>query len=567
MPFYFKDVLDALAIDPSVTASPATIPIAMVVGYGVARSSANVLQELRNIVFASVAQSAIRKVSGDIFYHLHHLDLKWHLSRETGKVSKTLDRGSKSIQNILQNLLFHVAPTFLEICLVSGLLTYNFGLSYTFVCSSTFVTYCGYTIAVSSWRTKFRKEMLEIENKSSSMLIDSLINYETVKYFNNEMYEIRRYDNFQKLYGDASMTAQTSLSMLNIGQNVIFSLGLTAAMVLASRDVLKGTMTVGDLVLVNTLLFQLSMPLNFIGSVYRETRQYLLDMEAMFTLAAEKSKVVDKPNGVSLVVPKEGATIEFKDVVFGYNDDRTIIGPMSFVIPAGQKVAVVGTSGCGKSTLLRLIYRFYDANSGSIFVNGVNIKDIKIDTLRKNIGVVPQDTILFHDSIFHNIQYGNLRATEEEVMEASKAAMLHDSISSHFPQGYKTIVGERGLKLSGGEKQRVAIARAILKNAPILIWDEATSSLDSQTEVNIMSSLKDMAVNRTSLVIAHRLSTVMVRKEKEATALFPYHHPSIPSLNLLYTRCMCYIITVGWVCEIVLNILLHLHRSYFSSHS
>ena len=509
VPFFFKNIVDTMTEHvQNVSAQDVAlvvVPVAMIIGYGLARSTAAGFQELRNAIFATVAQKAIRKMARQVFEHLHNLDMGFHLNRQTGALSRVIDRGSRSINFVLNSLVFNIVPTVLEIGLVSSILTAKFGAEYGMMTLATLAVYTGYTVSITQWRTKFRRDMNELENQASSKAVDSLINYETVKYFNNEKYEADEYDKSLKGYQHASLKTQTSLSLLNFGQNIIFSAGLTGMMYMAAHGIMDGSMTVGDLVLVNGLVFQLSVPLNFVGSVYREVRQSLIDMEAMFALRGRQSQVLEAPTATPLQVT--AGEIKFEQLGFSYVPERTIVDSLSLTIPAGQTVAVVGPSGCGKSTLIRLLYRMFDPNSGSVSIDGQVLSDCTLDSLRRSIGVVPQDTVLFHDTVFHNIHYGNLNASDEEVYEAARAAQIHDAIM-RMPDQYQTRVGERGLMLSGGEKQRVAIARAILKNAPILLCDEATSALDSPTEIEIMASLKALARGRTTIFIAHRLTTI-----------------------------------------------------------
>ena len=514
VPFVFKDLVDSLSggnvqMEIPVEAALA-VPVSLVVLYGVAKSAATGLAELRNALFASVAQDAIRKVSRDVFTHLHVLDLEFHLGRETGRLSRVIDRGGRSINFLLNAMVFRVVPTMLELSLVSGILAHKFGVQYAGVTICTVGAYCYFTFAVTQWRTQIRKRMNEIENQANTKAIDSLINYETVKYFGNEAYEAEQYDKHLQGFQRASLQTQTSLSLLNFGQDAIFSVGLTAIMLMAAQEITAGTMTVGDIVLVNGLLFQLSVPLNFVGSVYREIRQSLIDMEEMYKLQARGASVVESPSARDLVIPlhSQKPAIEFDDVWFGYSKNRDILRGLNLTVEPGQTVAVVGSSGCGKSTLLRLLYRFYDARSGHVNVFGQDVQELKFDSLRAALGVVPQDTVMFNDTLLHNIQYGNLSASPAKVEMAIQRAQLEKFVCQ-FPNGLDTVVGERGLKLSGGEKQRVSIARAMLKDAPILLCDEATSALDGVTEKEIMESLKLAAKNRTTLIIAHRLSTIM----------------------------------------------------------
>ncbi|KAH9668476.1 ABC transporter B family member 25 [Citrus sinensis] len=506
VPFLFKLAVDwlttatttatALAANSTFLALFGT-PAAVLIGYGIARTTASAFNELRTAVFSKVALRTIRSVSRKVFSHLHELDLRYHLSRETGALNRIIDRGSRAINFILSSMVFNVVPTILEISMVSGILAYKFGAPFAWITSLSVVAYVVFTLSVTQWRTKFRKAMNKADNDASTRAIDSLINYETVKYFNNEAFEAEQYDEFLRRYEDAALKTQRSLAFLNFGQNVIFSAALSTAMVLCSHGILSGEMTVGDL---------LSLPLNFLGSVYRETVQSLVDMKSMFQLLEEKADIQDRDNAMPLNL--KGGSIQFDNVHFSYLTERKILDGVSFVVPAGKSVAIVGTSGSGKSTILRLLFRSFDTHSGSIRIDGQDICEVTLESLRKSIGVVPQDTVLFNDTIFHNIRYGRLSATEEEVYDAARRAAIHDTIMN-FPAKYSTVVGERGLKLSGGEKQRVALARAFLKAPPILLCDEATSALDSTTEAEILNALKSLANNRTSIFIAHRLTTAM----------------------------------------------------------
>ncbi|EJW88825.1 ABC7 protein [Wuchereria bancrofti] len=480
----------------------------IIITYGAARSGSALFNELRNAVFARVAQYSIRSIARQIFLHLHSLDLSFHLSRQTGGISKAIDRGTRGMAFVQSALVFNVVPTAIEVGMVSGLLYVNCGPSFTFATLGCLSIYTIATLGITKWRTKFRHQMNQADNDANNRAIDSLINYETVKYFNNEGFEADRYDFFLKKYEVAALKTSTSLALLNFAQNAIFSGGLVVVMCLAAAEIQKGKMNVGDLVLANTLLFQLSVPLNFLGSVYREIKQGLVDMQLMFSLLCLKSNITEKPNAPTLNVHMGNSSISFKNVTFGYLPGQYILKGLNLDIPSGKKVAIVGTSGSGKSTIVRLLYRLFDPQDGEICINGQRICDVKLESLRKMISVVPQDSVLFHDTVYYNIRYGNPTASKEEVFSISKLANLHDSVI-RFKNGYDTVVGERGLKLSGGEKQRVAIARALLKNAPIIVYDEATSSLDALTEENIMSSMRNAVQQRTSLFIAHRLSTII----------------------------------------------------------
>ncbi|KAI9818012.1 MAG: Iron-sulfur clusters transporter atm1, mitochondrial [Phylliscum demangeonii] len=478
--------------------------------YGATRIGAAIFQELRNAVFVNVAQTAIRRVACNVFEHLLHLDLQFHLSRQTGGLTRALDRGTKGISFILTSMVFHVLPTALEISMVCGILTYQYGFKFAAITAITMIAYSAFTILTTSWRTKFRKRSNAADNKGATVAVDALINYEAVKYFNNERFEVGRYDSALKAYERESIKVATSLAFLNSGQNIIFSSALTAMMYLACNGVAAGTLTVGDLVMVNQLVFQLSVPLNWLGSVYRELRQSLLDMETLFNLQKVNLAIRDAPDAKPLQLTMGGGgEVRFENVTFGYHADRPILKNLSLTIPAGKKVAIVGPSGCGKSTILRLLFRFYDVQEGRILIDGQDIRDVSLESLRSAIGVVPQDTPLFNSTIEHNIHYGNLQASADEVRQAAKRAQMHDIIES-LPQGYQTMVGERGMMISGGEKQRLAVSRLLLKNPRLLFFDEATSALDTYTEQallhNINSILKEQA--RTSIFVAHRLRTI-----------------------------------------------------------
>lgn len=515
IPFFFKYAVDYFNKLPALTSPEATIitiGTALILGYGAARLGASLFHEARNAVFAKVAQSSVRRVAKTTFLHLHSLDLSYHLSRQTGAMSRAVDRGTRGINFILSALVFNVFPTVLEVSMVSGVLAYQCGTPYVLVTLGTIGAYTAFTLSITQWRTKFRANMNRADNEAGSRSIDSLINYETVKYFNNEEYEAEEYDKILANYESAALKTTTSLSLLSFGQSAIFSTALTAIMVMASQGIVQGTMTVGDLVMVNGLLFQLSIPLNFLGSVYRDIRQALMDMQNMFNLLSIHSEIKEPPGAPALHVAPDNATITFEDVCFGYTPERPILKGLNFRVAAGNKVAVVGGSGSGKSTIVRLLYRFYDPSDGRILIGNRDIREVTMDSLRRSLAIVPQDCVLFHDTILHNISYGRLSASREEIAQSIRLADLQNSIEA-MPERYDTQVGERGLKLSGGEKQRVAIARAVLKGSPILVYDEATSSLDSITEHNILNSMQQVVKGKTSLFIAHRLSTIVDANE------------------------------------------------------
>lgn len=509
VPFYFKSIVDSMNMDFSaVGGTAAAVAGSIIVAYGATRIGSTIFQELRNAVFASVAQKAIRGVAKNVFDHLLRLDLGFHLSKQTGGLTRALDRGTKGISFLLTSMVFHILPTALEIGMVCGILTWQYGIEFAAITVLTMAGYAAFTIWTTAWRTKFRRGANAADNKASTVAVDSLINYEAVKYFNNEKFEVARYDKALAQYEKSSIKVATSLALLNSGQSIIFSTALTGMMYLAANGVAAGTMTVGDLVMVNQLVFQLSVPLNFLGSVYRELRQSLLDMETLFNLQKVHVSISEKPDAKPLVLSK-GGEIKFDNVSFGYHPERLILRNLSLTIPAGKKVAIVGPSGCGKSTLLRLLFRSYDVQDGRILIDDQDIRDVQVESLRKSIGVVPQDTPLFNDTVEHNIRYGQIDATREQVIVAAQRARIHDTIQ-RFPDGYDTKVGERGLMISGGEKQRLAMTRLLLKDPPLLFFDEATSALDTHTEQalmhNINSILKEKG--RTSVFVAHRLRTI-----------------------------------------------------------
>jgi len=502
VPLLYKQAIDELGRGAG---AAVTVPVGLILAYGAARVFSLLFSELRDAVFARVGQHAIRAVGLQIFRHLHALALRFHLSRQTGGLTRAIERGTKGIQTLLSFLLFNVLPTFFEIGLVCAVLWKMFDIWLAATTALTVGLYLAYTLIVTEWRTRFRRQMNETDSEANTKAVESLLNYETVKYFGNEEHEAHRYDASLRRYERAAVRSQVSLSILNIGQAVIISAGLTAVMWMAARGIVDGRYTLGDFVLVNTYLLQLYDPLSFFGFIYREIKQSLIDMERMFELLGQPREIGDKPGAPTLRLA--GAGVEFRDVVFGYDERRPILKGVSFRIPAGRTVAVVGSSGAGKSTLARLLFRFYDVERGAILIDGQDIRDITQASLRASIGVVPQDTVLFNDTIHYNIAYGRPGATDGEVQAAARLAHIHDLVMS-MPDGYRTMVGERGLKLSGGEKQRVAIARTILKNPSIFLFDEATSALDSHTEREIQANLREVSQGRTTLIIAHRLSTI-----------------------------------------------------------
>ena len=502
VPLIFKEMIDGLSGSEQLLA----LPVLLLVLYGTLRFSTALFTELREILFARVTQRAVRQVSLEVFRHLHALSLRFHLERQTGGVSRDIERGSRSISSLISYTLYSILPTLVEIGLVLGILFVKYDMGYVVITLISLVAYIIFTIKISNWRIDIRRAVNENDSAANSRAIDSLLNYETVKYFNNEGWEAHRYDEQLIKWEAAATRSQTTLAFLNLGQQAIIALGVTAMMWRAANGVVNGQMTIGDLVLVNAFLIQLYAPLNFLGIVYREIRQALTDIERMFQLLNENREIADVTDAREL--PTGPLQINFDAVDFAYEPNRKILKTVSFAIAPGKTVAVVGHSGAGKSTLSRLLYRFYDVTGGALRINGHDLRSLKQSSLRAAIGIVPQDTVLFNDTIFYNINYGRPDASRDEVLAAARAAQLHDFIET-LPLKYETRVGERGLKLSGGEKQRVAIARALLKNPPILIFDEATSALDSATERAIQSQLEQVAIGHTTLVIAHRLSTVM----------------------------------------------------------
>ncbi|MBO6667312.1 ABC transporter ATP-binding protein/permease [Parvibaculum sp.] len=505
VPFLYKYAVDALSPE-TVAAAAVVVPVMLIVGYGVGRILMIALAQLRDAIFAKVGQNAVRELAVETFRHLHALSLRFHLERRTGGLSRVIERGTKGIDFLLRFSLFNIVPTIIELVLVCFILAYAFDIWYSVVTAVTVIVYMVFTFAVTEWRTRFRREMNDLDTEANTKAVDSLLNYETVKYFGNEEHETRRFDRSMTGYERAAIRTATSLSLLNTGQTLIFSTGLTLLMLMAANGIAQGALTVGSFVMINTYLIQLYQPLNLLGTVYREIRQALIDMETMFDLLQVPAEIKDKPGAPALEV--SGGEIVFDDVKFYYDSDRRILDGVSFHVPAGGTLAIVGPSGAGKSTIGRILFRFYDISEGAVRIDGQDIRDVRQDSLRAVIGMVPQDTVLFNDTIRYNIRYGRPDATDEEVREAAELAQIGRFIES-LPQGYETRVGERGLKLSGGEKQRVAIARTILKNPPILLLDEATSALDTHTEKEIQTALKGISRNRTTLVIAHRLSTVV----------------------------------------------------------
>src|SRR5690625_2666760 len=502
LPFFLKNIIDELSVERSLL----VLPIAALVGYGFARLATSVFGELRDALFARVTQGSIRQIATRLFRHLFGLSLRFHLQRQTGGLSRDIERGTKGIGFLLNFMVFNILPTLLEIGMVAIILFWRYDWPFAVVTLGTIAAYIVFTLVVTEKRMVYRRTMNTLDSAANSKAIDALLNYETVKYFGNERYEVDRYDGNLAAWVDSSVKNQVSLNFLNVGQSVIITIGVTVLLWMSAARVVDQTMTVGDVVLVSAYLTQLYAPLNFLGFVYREIKHALADMERMFGLMREGQEVADRPDAVELDTDR--AEIVFDAVDFSYVPKRQILHDVSFSIPAGHTVAVVGASGAGKSTLSRLLFRFYDVTSGAIRINGTDVRDLTQESLRHHIGIVPQDTVLFNDSILYNIAYGNPSATNEQIIAAAKAARIHDFVVS-LPDGYDTQVGERGLKLSGGEKQRVAIARTLLKNPPILILDEATSALDSRTERAIQDELLQIARDRSTLIIAHRLSTIV----------------------------------------------------------
>ncbi|MBP6018129.1 MAG: ABC transporter ATP-binding protein/permease [Burkholderiaceae bacterium] len=502
LPLYLKDIVDQLSVPATLMA----LPLAALLGYGFARLASSVFGELRDALFARVTQGSIQRIATRLFQHLFALSLRFHMQRHTGGLSRDIERGTKGIGFLLNFMVFNILPTLLEISMVTAILLWRYDYLFAIVTLGTILAYVTFTLVVTEKRMVYRRSMNELDSQANSRAIDALLNYETVKYFSNEAWEINRYDKNLGRWVDSAVKNQVSLNFLNMGQGAIITIGVTALLWLSASGVVQKTMTVGDVVLVSAYLTQLYAPLNFLGFVYREIKHALADMERMFGLLEQSQEVTDSDQAV--VLDTTAASIGFEHVDFGYEANRQILSDVSFFIPAGKTLAVVGASGAGKSTLSRLLFRFYDVGNGKVTINGVDIREVTQDSLRHHIGIVPQDTVLFNDSILYNIAYGDPTATQEEIIAAARAASIHDFVMG-LPEGYQTQVGERGLKLSGGEKQRVAIARTLLKNPPILIFDEATSALDSHTERAIQDELLQISRERTTLIIAHRLSTIV----------------------------------------------------------
>ncbi|RMG31389.1 MAG: ABC transporter ATP-binding protein/permease [Gammaproteobacteria bacterium] len=534
VPLVLKHIVDAL----DASRNPhLVLPLALLAAYGLMRLGSSAFNELRDSIYARVRHGAMRRISVRALEHLHRLSLRYHLERRTGGISRDLERGTRAVSSLLNYMVFNLLPTLVEVLLVAGILLKKYNPWFAIVTFASVVIYAFYTFAITEWRMKFRVAMNRLDSEANTRAIDSLINYETVKYFGNEPLEVRRYDETLRRWEDAAVRSQTSLSALNVGQAGIIALGVTLVMVLAARGVVDGRLTLGDLVLVNALLLQLFIPLNFLGIVYSQLKHALADLRSLFQVLEREPEIQDRPGARPLEVG--AGEVRFEHVHFAYDPDRPILHDVSFVIPPGRKVAVVGPSGAGKSTLARLLFRFYDVQSGSIRINGQDIRDVTQASLRAAIGIVPQDTVLFNDTLLYNIRYARPEARFEEVVEAAKLANIHDFIVS-LPKGYDTVVGERGLKLSGGEKQRVAIARAILKNPKILVFDEATSSLDSVSERQILDAMRRVAAHHTTLVIAHRLSTIVdadhILVMERGRIVEQGTHTSLLEMNGIYAR-------------------------------
>ncbi len=509
VPILLKELIDAMSL-PQGAQTLLVVPVALIIAYGLLRLSSSLFTELRELLFSRVTESAVRTVALKVFQHLHALSLRFHLSRQTGGMTRDIERGTRGIQSLISYSLYSILPTLVELGLVLGYFIWAYNYLFAVITFVALVLYVIFTIQVTEWRTQYRRRMNELDSRAHQRAVDSLINFETVKYFSNESYEASRYDENLHRYREAAIKSQRSLALLNGGQQTIIAIGLILILWQATQGVVDGVMTIGDLVLVNVLMIQLYIPLNFLGVIYREIKQALTDMDRMFSLLQTDQEIADSPTATDLIVHQTnlGPQVVFDNVSFSYEPNRDILKDLSFVIEPGQTTAVVGHSGAGKSTLARLLFRFYDVTGGTICLDKQNIKDVKQLSLRQAIGIVPQDTVLFNDTVAYNIAYGRPGASQADIESAAKSAQIHDFIVS-LPDGYQTMVGERGLKLSGGEKQRVAIARTLLKNPSLLIFDEATSALDSETERAIQKELMELAQNRTTLIIAHRLSTII----------------------------------------------------------
>jgi ATP-binding cassette, subfamily B, heavy metal transporter len=506
VPVLLKTLVDSLSIQPGDARALLVVPAGLLLAYAALRLSTSLFTELRELVFAKATEGTARSISLEVFRHLHALSLRFHLERQTGGMTRDIERGTRAVHSLISYSLYSILPTLIEVTLVLGLLAWKFDAWFAWITFVALVLYIAFTVTVTEWRTKFRKQMNELDSTAHTKAIDSLLNYETVKYFNNEDFEAKRYDESLERLRRAALKSQSTLSMLNTGQQLIIAVALVLILWRATEGVVAGQMTLGDLVMVNAFMIQLYIPLNFLGMVYREIKQSLTDLDKMFTLLEREREVADAPGAKPLVVTH--GVVRFEKVSFAYEPNRPILHELSFEIPAAQTVAIVGPSGAGKSTLARLLYRFYDVDSGRITIDGQDLRDVTQASLRRSIGIVPQDTVLFNDTVEYNIAYGRPGAARDDVVAAAEAARIHEFIAS-TPKGYDTMVGERGLKLSGGEKQRVAIARTLLKDPPIVIFDEATSALDSANERAIQEQLRRAARNKTALVIAHRLSTVV----------------------------------------------------------
>ena len=508
VPLLLKQLVDAMNVRPGSAEAMLVVPVGLLLAYGLLRLATSVFTELRELVFSKATEGAARNIALRVFRHLHSLSLRFHLERQTGGMTRDIERGTRAVHSLVSFSLYSILPTLIEVSLVLGILAVKFDAGFALITGVALVLYIFFTVSVTEWRTELRREMNRLDSVAHSRAVDALLNYETVKYFNNEEYEATRYDVRLEQYRKAAIKSQSTLSLLNSGQQLIIAVALVAMLWRATQGVAEGRLTIGDLVMINAFMIQLYIPLNFLGVLYREIKQSLTDLDKMFTLIDMPREIEDRTGAAALHLQHGLPAIRFENVSFSYDPARPILHDVSFEVPPGKTVAVVGPSGAGKSTLARLLYRFYDVRQGRITIDGQDLRDVTQDSLRRAIGIVPQDTVLFNDTVAYNIGYGNTEADQDAIVRAAKAARIHDFIE-RTPKGYATMVGERGLKLSGGEKQRVAIARALLKNPPIMVLDEATSALDSATERAIQAELRQVADNKTTLVIAHRLSTVV----------------------------------------------------------